>query len=271
MPKALRGTIETCAKKYAKLSPALSLGGAVSLYVPRQPRSSSASRVSRTLFTLWCGLLESYQFTPAAADANANGIDNGVSFVVAERRRPAAQASTASLDFATDDNDQWQSIFGPHASIEALIFLLHCSFADVDAAAWVIAFCILDKLQLRHSVENRMGRLCNSPRNAPFRLHLGNCWRNLFVAFSLALKWHIDYHITLNYMVTVLPPNSHDQSSLRGVCAQTEWHMCHSLNFDVSVRPAELLQLLEDFLTLEERECIMCSITHEAALGRFFL
>ncbi|ESL09876.1 hypothetical protein TRSC58_02399 [Trypanosoma rangeli SC58] len=152
-----------------------------------------------------------------------------------------------------------------------MIVFLHYNFVGVDAAAWVIAFCILDKLHLRHAVAKRMGRRCTLQRNIPFRLYLGNCWRNLFVAFSLALKWHTDYHITLNYLVSLLPPSSHDQSSLRGVCAQTEWDMCHSLNYDVSVRPAELLQLLEDFLTSEEQECIMCSITRGTGLGRFFL
>ncbi|EKF32906.1 hypothetical protein MOQ_003234 [Trypanosoma cruzi marinkellei] len=260
MPKALRGTIETCAKKYSKLEEEQSRDGVSSLFLPRQLRCSSETRVSRTLFTLWCRMMESYRL-----DANAtypSDTENRMSFIVADKHTSAAKANITSFDSFRDENEQVQDVFEFHMSIEAMIFYLHYVFADVDAAAWVIAFCIIDKLQLRHSIGKYMERLCNSSRGMFFRLHLGNCWRSLFVAFSLALKWHVDYKITLKYMVDVLPPISHDLSFLREICAQTEWRMFHALDYDVSVRPDQLLQLLEEFLTLDERECILFSITH---------
>ncbi|EAN84168.1 hypothetical protein C3747_13g428 [Trypanosoma cruzi] len=267
MPKALRGKIETCAKKYAKLEEEQSRDGVSPFFLPRQLRCSIETRVGRTLFTLWCRMMESYRLDATAA--YPSDTESRMSFIVADKHIPAAKANTTLFDLFNDENEQFQGVFGSsHMSIEAMIFYLHYVFADVDAAAWVIAFCIIDKLQLRHSIEKYMERLCNSSRGNFFWLHLGNCWRSLFVAFSLALKWHVDYKITLKYMLDVLPSSSHDSFSLHEICAQTEWRMFHALDYDVSVRPDQLLQLLEEFLTLDERECIISSITHETALGR---
>ncbi|ORC93404.1 uncharacterized protein TM35_000012810 [Trypanosoma theileri] len=260
MPKALRGPIETVIKKQPKCS---STSHPVTVFSPQRPLFSSSGKVlvTKTLITLWNRLLGSYQ---------AESTKEIFPFLYAEQDSQSIDDNTG-IDVA--DNEKWQIGFGSNASVGEMIFHLYYTLSDVDTAAWVIAFCIIDKLQLQHSVNNHLRLSSNSSscNETSFRFHLGNKWRNLFVAFCLALKWHTDYNITLNYMIDLLPHSSQDRQQLRKLSALTERRMCYSLGYNVFVSPENLLQLLEQFLACEERICLMEDITNDSSLGRFFL
>ncbi|KEG13740.1 hypothetical protein DQ04_00811000 [Trypanosoma grayi] len=252
MPQALPRTLEAGKKRCPKWDDVTPSSGAAAVVVPRvhhiphRPRSCfEGSRVSRALFTLWCRLLESYQ---------SAAYDDACPFLVGHQHSPRASAGAA---WGAADDARWQSMFGPRASAEALIFHLYYGFIDVDTAGWVIAFCIIDNLQLQHIVRKKMQQLAGSAGDLPFLFHLGNSWRNLFVAYCLALKWHLDYNITINDVVNLLPHTSQNRPYLCMTCAMTERQMLHHLDYNVTVRPGQLLQLLDNFLMFDERECVM--------------
>ncbi|KAH9599129.1 hypothetical protein LSM04_007820 [Trypanosoma melophagium] len=261
MPKALRGPIETFVKKQSKCT---STSHAVTVISPRKPFCSSKGRVlvTRTLITLWNRLLESYQ-TESTME---------VFPFLFEGEKQFSQIKNDNTELNIADNDKWQIGFGSNASVGEMIFHLYYALSDVDSAAWVIAFCIIDKLHLQHHISNHLGLSSNSSyKETLFRFYLGNKWRNLFVAFCLALKWHCDYNITINYIIDLLPHSSQDRKQLRRLSALTERCMCHTLGYNVSVPPEYLLQILEQFLSYEERICLMEAMTDGSSLGRFFL
>lgn len=169
---------------------------------------------------------------------------------------------------------EWASPFGPLATVDNLIFHFYVNNEPFDTFSWVIALCLLDTLQLDYYVQQRVRlvsavQLCGSNGGtaaacppAEFRLYDHFLFETLFTVYGLAMKFHLDYSVTLNYLVGLLPhPRSLRKSILRH-SAILERRILGQIHYDCYIHETQVIQLLDHFLTPNERSYILQSLLH---------
>ncbi|CBH09963.1 hypothetical protein, conserved [Trypanosoma brucei gambiense DAL972] len=251
--------------------------------------SGNIALIGKTLFTLWGRLLDSYRRPLGSEGTSAAAAPDGtLPFVVDTNDGRVAKRKLTSTQIP--DDGIWQSTFGKGASLEVMFTYLYDAVENLDSAAWLIAFGIIDKLHLQYALHTHRGRerisdsvaayhsgdvapaataIANNSNindnvisNYPsFRFFLGNTWRNLFVAYGLALKWHADAAVTFEYLVTLLPyASTQMQRYLCKTTARVEREMLRALDFNVAVELRNVRELLDVFLTSVERMCLSAAI-----------
>lgn len=141
--------------------------------------------------------------------------------------------------------------------IDVLIAQLYVKNEALDRMAWLIAFCLLDRLQLNHYVQQRLHHITfwTPEASTTFRLPLCDVSEILFTLYGVALKWHLDYSVSLSYLLSLLPPCRPDeQQSLLRETGKKERYLLCCLNYNCWVSPSHLFQLLDHFLTSAERD-----------------
>ncbi|CCW59766.1 unnamed protein product [Phytomonas sp. EM1] len=167
-------------------------------------------------------------------------------------------------NFAIKDS-LWCSGFNDKNGVEALIFHFYYLNEDFDTFSWIIAFCLIDRLQLMHYVHYSLRDVgvCESTNgnNDMFRLSTSYLIHTLFIMYSLASKCHLEYHVSLNFLSFSLPLPGIQRRRILRVSARFERYLLQSLNYNCYVSENQVNQLLDEFLTLSERKCIFESGT----------
>ncbi|KAK7200213.1 hypothetical protein NESM_000072700 [Novymonas esmeraldas] len=219
------------------------------LTMPKAVPQSSSSLAAQSLACLWRRLLHGYvHFTQPGCDP----------FVT---DAPTALGVDADGDVALDA--LWTAGFAAGTSAsEALIVHLFLANEHFDAVSWIIAFCLIDRLQLNHYVHQRLRNLSfwqPAGNDAYGRLRLPRVRHTqlLFTAYSLAFKWHLDYSVSVKYLTNLLPHTHHARAHILHHTIKQEVLLLGTLEFNCAVSETHVLQLLDHFLTASERSYVL--------------
>ncbi|CAG9578024.1 conserved hypothetical protein [Leishmania major strain Friedlin] len=214
------------------------------------PRTAS-DLAAQSLANLWRRLFQSYvHFTqpgclPFVADVAtySEGVD-----------------SVADSDTALDA--LWAAGFDASSTPDALIVHLFLANKHLDAVSWIIAFCLVDRLQLSHYVRQRLRELSflqqrEDSSNCFLRLAREHVPQLLFTAYSLAFKWHLDYTVSVKYLTNLLPHTRSARGRILRCTIKEELVILETLEFNCAVSHDHLLQLMDHFLTASERRYVL--------------
>lgn len=209
---------------------------------------STQELAAQALASLWRRLLQSYvHFSQPGC----------VPFVV------AGTGATAEAPAAA----QWAAGFpaaSPPTTCDALIVHLFLCNEQFDTLSWVLAFCLIDRLQLHHYVRQRLsGMAFYRTREAmppAFCLALEDAAQTLFTAYTLAFKWHLDYTVSIKYLTNLLPHSSATRKAILRATARTELAVLPVLGYNCAVTETHMAQLMEHFLTPAERSYVLRAV-----------
>ncbi|KAH8605580.1 hypothetical protein ERJ75_001609100 [Trypanosoma vivax] len=237
-----------------------SLHSSFSILITPLPRRIPQTELleSKVLLSLWNRLLSSYQSSASTCERSP--------FVVSGHENLAKENGCEARAIVMEDQF-WRCGFGKHATLEVMFSYFYCTLFHVDTVCWLVAFCIIDKLHLRHSVRSYLSSSAAFSDGSkgrlfpPFRFHVANSWSSLFVAYCIALKWHLDFSVTLQYLVELLPKNAEEQLHICKASAEVELQILWALDFRVAVKREEVQELMDAFLKPEERDALVRCIT----------
>lgn len=162
---------------------------------------------------------------------------------------------------------QWAAGFpasSAASTCDALILHLYVCNESLDALSWVIAFCLIDRLQLHHYVRQRLSHLSlRRPTDAvapAFHLTLEDAPQTLFTLYTLAFKWHLDYTVSIKYLTNLLPHCSATRRAILRSTARSELALLPVLDYNCAVSDAHIAQLMDHFLTPTERSYILRAV-----------
>ncbi|CAJ1030062.1 hypothetical protein, conserved [Leishmania lindenbergi] len=172
----------------------------------------------------------------------------------------------ANADTALDT--LWAAGFAASSAPDALIVHLFLANEHFDAVSWIIAFCLVDRLQLNHYVRQRLRVLSflqprENSSSCFVRLAKAHVTQLLFTAYSLAFKWHLDYTVSVKYLTSLLPHARSTRGRILHRTIQEELRVLETLEFNCAVSQNHLLQLMDHFLTASERRYVLHVVHRE--------
>lgn len=210
---------------------------------PTKAPQSPEELAAHSLANMWLRLYHSY---------NSFQQLGATPFVV---QRDLSQKTPTTDRLLTDSF--WLSGLDASSPSENLIVRLFLCNEHFDSVSWVIAFCFLDKMHLNHYVCERLRRisLLRSPpsHSTAYHLYQDTILHTLFTAYCLAFKWHLDYAISLRYLVNLLPHTAVQRRRIFTATLHEEALFFQKLDYNCSVSPVHVYQLLDHFLTATER------------------
>lgn len=279
MPKALRRAAHSNFKAVAS-TPVEVAPVPLIVAVPRAPPQRPEELAAKAIAVLWKHLFASYT---AFAQRGTEP------FVVPPRQHgciaqcpcegSAAAAPPGCYSAFSVSNAEWGSQFS-RPGVDGLVFHFYQCNAAFDTFSWVIAFCLMDRLQLDYYVQQRVRQVVLLQRGGavsigegesntawpdptpPFRLFSEYTFEALFAVYSLALKWHLDYSVSINYLVSLLPHEQRQRKSILLGTAALERKVLQQLKYNCFVHEDQVIQLLEHFLTATERNHILHAVNH---------
>lgn len=244
-------------------------------FVPRSPPQCPGELAAKAISLLWGRLLGSYlTFTqPNVAPFVVQLEDNDhLSGTLLSPNGSSDIPSTLAVSDA-----EWGSGFACPV-VDELIIHFFLNNEPFDTFAWIIAFCLLDKLQLQYYVHQQVRQITafhpdrdiahtaigtdsavqeNQP---PFRLFANYTCEALFTFYTLALKWHLDYSVTLNYLVNLLPHHRRERKRILLSTVALERKILRQLKYNCFIHGDQVIQLLDHFLSLTERNYILSAV-----------
>ncbi|KPI87735.1 hypothetical protein ABL78_3208 [Leptomonas seymouri] len=155
----------------------------------------------------------------------------------------------------------WGPGFSTASTCDALIQHLFLCNEHFDALSWVIAFCLIDRLQLHHYVRQRLQNISfwkpPSSLSAPFRLVKEDTPQLLFTMYTLAFKWHLDYTVSIKYLTNLLPHIGAARKAILQRTVKEELVVLQVLDYNCAVSDRHVAQLMDHFLTVAERSCVL--------------
>ncbi|KAG5474226.1 hypothetical protein CUR178_04340 [Leishmania enriettii] len=156
----------------------------------------------------------------------------------------------------------WATGFAAPSTPDALIVHLFFANEHFDAVSWIIAFCLIDRLQLSHYVRQRLRELSflaprKDSRTCSLRIAKEHVTQLLFTVYSLAFKWHLDYTVSVKYLTNLLPHKHSAQGLILRSTIKEELVVLEALDFNCAVSQNHLLQLMDHFLTAPERRYVL--------------
>lgn len=221
----------------------------------KRPVQPAAVLVSGALFSLWSRLVSSYVHQTH---------NNDRPFLI-RREDPTScflpPHTTATLLSTAVDDEQWAAGFAGDCLIQSLIYTLYDSNEAFDVVSWVLAFCLIDRLRLQHDVVQRMHRLMRW-NEVPqlFEVPESHLAHALFTLYCLSFKWHLDYAVSIKYLVNLLPHGSCDRARILQASIRTEALVFKQLGFNCTIHKAQMEGLLIDFLTPRERHYVVSAV-----------
>ena len=216
-----------------------------------KPAPKSASELAaQALSNLWRRLYQSYQrFSQPGCDP----------FVT-----DAASAALATENTAGIEAIRWAPGFSALSTCDALIQHLYLCNEHFDTLSWVIAFSLIDRLQLHHYVRQRLQNISfwrpldSSPTS--FQIVKEDVSQLLFTVYTLAFKWHLDYTVSIKYLTNLLPHTTAARRTILRTTVKYELLVLKVLDYNCAVSGRHMAQLLEHFLTATERSCILRAV-----------
>ncbi|CCW67257.1 unnamed protein product [Phytomonas sp. Hart1] len=157
-------------------------------------------------------------------------------------------------------NHVWSSEYNTKNGVKELIFHFYLANDMFDTFSWIIAFCLIDRLQLMYYVQQTLAKtgFCepSDRKKDTFRLSTDYLIHILFIVYSLALKWHLDFSVSLNYMAHLLPFSYFHRRKILSASVQFERYILRLLEYNCYVSESQVTQLLDHFLTASEQKCI---------------
>ncbi|KPA80718.1 hypothetical protein ABB37_04887 [Leptomonas pyrrhocoris] len=223
-----------------------------------KPLPQSAKELAaQALSNLWQRLFRSYQhFSQPGCD----------SFVI-DAAVGAAPITSGAKGTGRQRGMQWAPGFSTASTCDALIQHLFRCNEHFDALSWVIAFCLIDRLQLHHYVRQRLQNISfwkplhSSP--ASFQLVKEDAPQLLFTAYTLAFKWHLDYTVSIKYLTNLLPQQRHARTAILRATVEDELVVLQALDYNCAVSDHHVAQLMDHFLTAAERTCVLHVVHHD--------
>lgn len=179
---------------------------------------------------------------------------------------PLHGAPRGSFDVAESRGLLWNTGFASSSTSTALIQHLYLCNEHFDVLSWLIAFCLIDRLQLHHYVRQRLGNMSlwkpseSSP--PPFQLVKGDVAQVLFTVYTLAFKWHLDYTVSIKYLTNLLPHPSAARRAILRTTVADELLVLQVLDYNCAVSQYHLTQLMDHFLTPTERSYVLRAVQH---------
>lgn len=211
-------------------------------HVPRVMRSKD-ELAAGSLYLLWSRLLKSYrQFS----------LTETTSFISDAPNLNRALSSHVA-------NDEWGSGFAPKSNLESFIFHLYAHNRVFDTHAWLIAFCMIDKLHLQHYVRKSIHKIIFWKTENPstlLQIDPNYMWQFLFSMYSLAFKWHVDYRVSIRYLVNTLPHHEVLREHILKSALLFEVNILRCLGYNCYIDFTQIVQLVHHFLTSSERRYI---------------
>ncbi|GET90579.1 hypothetical protein, conserved [Leishmania tarentolae] len=206
---------------------------------------------AHSLANLWRRLFQSYiHFTQPGC----------LPFVTDVTTPSDGVGSVSSSD--SELNALWAAGFSASSTPDALIVHLFLANKHFDAVSWIIAFCLVDRLQLSHYVRHRLRELSflqqhEDSSNCFLRLAKEHVTQLLFTSYSLAFKWHLDYTVSVKYLTNLLPHACSARTCILRSTIKEELVILETLEFNCAVSHDHVLQLMDHFLTASERRYVL--------------
>lgn len=162
-------------------------------------------------------------------------------FQLYSKRQEQKKSATLSKDLKLVQN----SLFGCPSSLQpfsvrALLECLHCGNKEHDSVAWLITFVLFDRLIFSLDTELRTNNSFILNIFYPeFSVH------TLFTLYCISFKWHLDYTVSLKYLVDLLPCSSDNKKYILQRTVALERLFLTILNFCCNVSRKEILDILE--------------------------
>ncbi|KAG5499435.1 hypothetical protein JKF63_07998 [Porcisia hertigi] len=213
---------------------------------------SASELAAQSLANLWHRLFQSY------VHFSQPGCEPFVADAVTSFECLGAEISGSHAKL----EEMWAAGFGASSTPGALIVHLFLANELFDAVSWIIAFCLVDRLQLSHYVRQRLRALSFlQPAGDNYscfqQLAKQRVTQLLFTAYSLAFKWHLDYTVSVKYLTNLLPHTRDARGCILRSTIDEEILVLKTLEFNCGVSQKHLLQLMDHFLTASERRYVL--------------
>jgi hypothetical protein len=207
---------------------------------------------AQALSTLWQRLFQSYvHFSQPSCDPFIT--DAALCSVTLPIHAAARTMGSSAI--------QWAPGYSVARTCDALIQHLFLCNEHFDTLSWVIAFCLVDRLQLHHYVRQRLQNISfwRSLDSAPaaFQIVKDDVPQLLLTLYTLAFKWHLDYTVSVKYLTNLLPHPSSIRKTILHTTVQDELAVLEVLDYNCAVSHHHIEQLMNHFLTAAERSYVL--------------
>lgn len=174
-------------------------------------------------------------------------------FRLYSKRQEQKKSATSSKELKLVQN----SLFGcknSHQpfSVRTLLECLHYGNKEHDSVAWLIVFVLFDRLIFSLDTELRTNdSFILSIFYPEFSVH------TLFTLYCISFKWHLDYTVSLKYLVDLLPCSSDNKKYILQRTGVLERQFLSMLNFCCNVSRKQLLDFLEFSLLPEDSSALL--------------
>lgn len=136
-------------------------------------------------------------------------------------------------------------------SVRSLLECLLLGNWELDSASWLIVFALFDRLISRLNASLYDDGTCFFNIFYPeYSVH------TLFTLYCISFKWHLDYTISLKYLVDLLPCTTESKKTILLATGAVEQCFLSILDYHCNVTRKDILELLELSLLPEESSAL---------------